>query len=809
MKQMNVFTRICMIALPIIWSPTIFGQAILPTAWNFDVAAPEGWSESLGASNTRYLTGQTGQACRLDATSDYVLVQFAEEPGALSYYLKGQNSGGTWQGTFTVQQSADGVNYTPLHSFVDAAMNTSSPYVQFTDNPLSTTRYIRFYFTNKVSGHHVALDEISVAIPTAGPEQEINISQGGNNIPSGFTYSVGNAVSTVFTIENLGLVNTLNISSVVISGSDAGEFDIPSFPPTVSANSTGSFTLNFTNNGSGSRFCTISITSDDSSEGVYVINIYAVAGSLATEPTAQATNLTFPNLVSWDYNVSFSNGSPAAEKYLILRRKGSSVASTPIDGTSYAKGEWIGSSQVVYSGSAGSFNARSVEAGTAYHFAIYSFNGPSGYENYLTNSPLTGTVTTSASNPGTFYNGVNHNNPDFVDQLNDALNPSNYSQIFYSNYISTLINNFYVKDTAIAGVAMNAVECEYSGENYVYPAGFQWWSGSGLGTLSREHSYPQSWMPTYFESDFEDRPEVSDLHNLFPVLQVECNAVRSNYPYGDVTDPTSTYLETAYGENSIGQNVYEPRNTFKGDVARAVMYHALKNNKAGEDFSLPEQISLIIPYGQDELLLKKWHFQDLPDNYEKARNEYIQSQQHNRNAFIDSVLFPCFIRFSNLTKWEPLFTNNNGALHAVDAGISYQWYLDGSEIEGATSPDYSATANGDYSLSVRQFTECPAVESQPLTVILNGVVEMTAHEFSVSFYPNPSNGSVRMRLSSAAGIAVQLKITDTVGKLVYVNQYNASPGESVVDISHDLTAGIYTAEITAGNERRTERMVVR
>jgi len=91
-------------------SVVMFSQAILPASWNFDVAAPTGWSESLGASNTRYANGLSGQACRLDATADFVLLQFAEEPGSLTYNLKGQNSGGAWQGTFTIEESADGLH---------------------------------------------------------------------------------------------------------------------------------------------------------------------------------------------------------------------------------------------------------------------------------------------------------------------------------------------------------------------------------------------------------------------------------------------------------------------------------------------------------------------------------------------------------------------------------------------------------------------------------------------------------------------------------------------------------------------------
>ena len=71
----STLTFICT-ALLAIYSTMVGAQAILPASWNFDVNAPTGWSESLGASNTRYANGLTGQACRLDFTGDFVLLEF-------------------------------------------------------------------------------------------------------------------------------------------------------------------------------------------------------------------------------------------------------------------------------------------------------------------------------------------------------------------------------------------------------------------------------------------------------------------------------------------------------------------------------------------------------------------------------------------------------------------------------------------------------------------------------------------------------------------------------------------------------------
>jgi hypothetical protein len=101
------------------------------------------------------------------------------------------------------------------------------------------------------------------------------------------------------------------------------------------------------------------------------------------------------------------------------------------------------------------------------------------------------------------------------------------------------------------------------------------------------------------------------------------------------------YKEGRLGEMD-GVLVYEPTNKQKGNVARAIFY------------MLTAYHSIYTPWvllaKQNEEILKKWHFQDLPDDYEKTRQEYIFDIQGNRNPFIDSVDFVCQIDFYKMIK---------------------------------------------------------------------------------------------------------------------------------------------------------------
>jgi hypothetical protein len=158
-------------------------------------------------------------------------------------------------------------------------------------------------------------------------------------------------------------------------------------------------------------------------------------------------------------------------------------------------------------------------------------------------------------------------------------------------------------------------------------------------------------MPT---NPAQSLPEYNDYHHLFPTNQNQANAVRSNYPLGEVVTVQSTFLGAKYGLDANGKTVYEPRDEHKGDAARAMMYEATcYTTVSGNNWGYPNPISGSINYGQDQYVLKQWHFQDPPSNWEISRNDYIDSLQDNRNPFVDSVDFACYVNFYNMS-YEPL-----------------------------------------------------------------------------------------------------------------------------------------------------------
>ena len=101
---------------------------------------------------------------KFNSTGDYVLLKFNEEPGALTFDIKGNGFSG---GTFTVQTSEDGETYTDLWAYTDLGAVQNEIFENLGEN----VRYIKWIYTNKDQGN-VALGNIHLYEAGGGPVVE-------------------------------------------------------------------------------------------------------------------------------------------------------------------------------------------------------------------------------------------------------------------------------------------------------------------------------------------------------------------------------------------------------------------------------------------------------------------------------------------------------------------------------------------------------------------------------------------------------------------------------------------------------------
>jgi len=737
-----------------------FEGFISATSFTANTPYPGSWSSNISGTFT-YGSGQAGLSAKLDITGEYVQVYTADAMGVVSYYLKGYNAGGAWSGTFKLQESTNGTTWTDLTVFTNNLSSTA--FTQYTVTPNSSSRYLKWIFSNKISGQNVGLDEINIA---AAPitAQEINVKQGTNTILSGgnsalFNSAVGTPTTVNFTIENLGSASPLTISSFALTGPAAADYTVtgPTAPSTVNAASNVPLTLSFNPSVAGTRSAVLTINNNDANESAYVINLNGIGGNLATQPSSQPTNLSFSNIKSFRAAASFVAAAGSPNGYVILKKQSASaITDVPVDGVTYQVGDAIGSSKVIYSGNATNLGLSNIYAGLQYELAIFAYNGSGAFINYLTTSPLTGGFTALATmQPAMEYSSLNVTNTNFVTALSAQIYP--HTSIFYGNYDETMIKLFTARDTT---AGQKVVTCVYSSENYVYTEPFDY------SYMSREHSYCHQWMPTNpadgsaAAPNNVERKEYNDQHHLFPTNQNDVNSVRSNFPMGEVVTVTNTYLNAKYGQNSLGQTVYEPRNNHKGDWARAVMYMATayngQNNAFGvaQNWKFKNPISGTIAYGQDQNILKKWHYQDLPDSYEISRNDFLDSLQGNRNPFIDSARYACYIDFSNMTY-----------------------------ISNPTFPCYTTT--------------------------VTAINEDHASSFEYVLAPNPTSAEFFLLINTNVSSKFNLEITDVTGRNVYRRDVEVENGFNNVSIEDlKLNSGVYFVNLIYNNEKITRKLII-
>jgi endonuclease I len=166
--------------------------------------------------------------------------------------------------------------------------------------------------------------------------------------------------------------------------------------------------------------------------------------------------------------------------------------------------------------------------------------------------------------------------------------------------------------------------------------------GHENGCYNREHTFPKSW---WGGGDLAADTMYTDLFHIVPTDSY-VNSRRSNYPYGQVGTATWTSLNgsklgpcTTPGYTGTA---FEPRDEFKGDVARNVLYMATRYESRIDTWQIYPEANVVLDgtsypcFDQWHIdLLLAWNASDPVSQKEIDRNEAVYLIQLNRNPFID------------------------------------------------------------------------------------------------------------------------------------------------------------------------------
>ena len=154
----------------------------------------------------------------------------------------------------------------------------------------------------------------------------------------------------------------------------------------------------------------------------------------------------------------------------------------------------------------------------------------------------------------------------------------------------------------------------------------------------------------------------------------------------------------------------------------------------------------------------------------------------------------------------PVITAAGPVLTTSATGVTYQWYLNGTIIAGATSQSYTATVfPGNYTVMVTNTAGCSATSA---TFIATGIQEHVSAT-TLSVFPNPNNGIFDLSISTAAEQDYELNVYNALGQVVYAQKLSNVSGtlHKTVDIAIN-GSGVYLISLTDGKYRSVKKVII-
>ena len=352
---------------------------------------------------------------------------------------------------------------------------------------------------------------------------------------------------------------------------------------------------------------------------------------------------------------------------------------------------------------------------------------------------------------------------------------------------------------------------------------------------NREHSVPQSW----FNGNTGVAGPTTDYLHIFPT-DGWVNGKRANFIYGEVATSSFTSLNgSKLGTSSIAGftgSVFEPIDSFKGDVARAFLYFVTRyendmptfatNPEAAQSFEGNTFPSVKIEYLK---LMIKWHTNDPVSEKERTRNNGAYSFQGNRNPYIDNPSYVNSVWNSTCPGLSALPVDILFFAGKLDGSLLNLTWEVGQEInlkhyeveESINGVDYK-TIHIQKANSQKQYFYAHSLESLRGRRLFYRIKKVDADgkfaysdvftihlPLNVKFdvYPNPVKNELTLRFNNNSNESAQLEIVDLVGKTLLNKKVLISNGVVKTNIE-SLSNGTYFVKMNYRGEVLTSRIIV-
>lgn len=302
--------------------------------------------------------------------------------------------------------------------------------------------------------------------------------------------------------------------------------------------------------------------------------------------------------------------------------------------------------------------ASALPAGANCTFTISASAVQNGFGVHLAADASRHFTVSIGSSVDAYYAHVNTSSPE---QLRCSLHLTIRGHTAYPYYGSG-INTWTILEAAQANPANPAQILDVYRNHFYTAVSDRAGTGSGI-TYNREHTWPNSLgFPTDTGNLGLPNAPYTDTHMLY-LSDTQWNADRGNKPYADCATNCGERATEANGgfgggsgvypgnSNWTNNNSFQTWNHRKGEVARAVMYMAIRyeggvdpvSGQNEPELELTDNRALIVgrnDYTQPAYMglltdLLAWNQADPPDDAERARDEVVYGFQGNRNPFVD------------------------------------------------------------------------------------------------------------------------------------------------------------------------------
>lgn len=161
--------------------------------------------------------------------------------------------------------------------------------------------------------------------------------------------------------------------------------------------------------------------------------------------------------------------------------------------------------------------------------------------------------------------------------------------------------------------------------------------------------------------------------------------------------------------------------------------------------------------------------------------------------------------FVNPAPQTPTVIPMSGYLATYVTATSYQWYLNGSAIPGATLNTYVPITDGYYSVWVAN-GNCLA-SSPSLLVSVLGLKEFTSVFSNVTIGPNPAKDEINLTFENSINEEISYEIQNNLGQKIVSSSIKPTSGNKVKIATNSLSNGVYFLNLKQGNKQAAYKFI--